>query len=127
MSHMDQPLQPYVTSDGTIGAKPAVFDDDGALVPDPSWEGFVKRYLGKDREMIFENLPVQLNLGPMSTLDTMGWAKGYREVETGKTVLEITLNEDAAHALGDLVEVFELKAIGFAGIKRKSQKGGDIQ
>jgi hypothetical protein len=124
MPHMDQPLQPYVKADGSIAAKPAEFDADGALIPDPSWEKFVRRYLGKDRELIFENLPFQLNLGPESTLDTMGWAKGYRDKETGETVLEITLNTDAVIGLDQLVEVYELKAIGFAGIKRRP-KGGE--
>jgi hypothetical protein len=124
MPHMDQPLQPYVDADGTIKVKPAQFDAEGELIPDPSWEKFVKRYLGQDRELIFENLPFQLNLGPESTLNTMGWAKGYRDKETGETVLEIALNEDAAIGLDQLVEVYELKAIGFAGIKKRQPGDG---
>jgi hypothetical protein len=86
--------------------------------------------LGKDRELIFENLPLQLNLGPMSVRDTMGWAKGYKDLETRKTIIEITLNDEAVQALGDLTEVYELYALGFAGIRRDRpttghQEGGE--
>jgi hypothetical protein len=127
MPHMDQPMQPYVKEDGTVGVKPAQFDADGELIVDPGWARMLKKYMGKDRELIFERLPLQLNLGPMSTQDCMGWAKGYKEIESGNTIIEIVLNEDAAKGLQDLVEVFQLYAIGFAGIKRKPQGGGETQ
>jgi hypothetical protein len=122
---MDQPQQPYVKPDGSIGVKPAQFNEAGDLVPDPTWVQFLKEHMRLNQEPLFENLPVQLNLGPMSTQDTVGWADAYREMLTGKTIITITLDRETSQALYNLAEVFELKAIGFAGIKRKPAEGGE--
>lgn len=42
MPHTDLEFQPVVSEDGTIGAKPAVRDEHGMIIPDPSWVKFLK-------------------------------------------------------------------------------------
>jgi hypothetical protein len=34
--------QPIVNADGTLGSKPAEYDGDGNLIPDPSWVEYVR-------------------------------------------------------------------------------------
>lgn len=70
---------------------------------------------------LFENLPMHLNLGDYLTGSHAGWATAFKNEETGETRIEIRLNRSATELLGDLVEVFELKAIGFAGYKRRDE------
>lgn len=69
-----------------------------------------------DAAPIFESLPVELNLGQPEQI--VGWAHAFRDPESGKTAITIMLDETTSQRLGNLVDVFELKAIGFAGIKR---------
>ena len=68
---------------------------------------------------IFENLPVELNLGQNDQI--VGWANATRDPESRWTTITIILDAQSSDKLGNLAEVFDLKAIGFAGIKRRSQ------
>lgn len=69
--------------------------------------------------ILFEGLPVELNLGHPE--QTVGRAKGTWNPDTHKTTIKIELDESTSQALSDLAEVFEFKAIGFAGIKQRPQ------
>lgn len=70
-------------------------------------------------EALVENLPMWLNLGDERDFSShCGWARVTRDTETGKNKIEITLDEESSVKLGDMVDVFQLRAIGFAGIKR---------
>lgn len=62
-------------------------------------------------------LPVHLNLSSLSHDEVIGWARGSRN-EDGTTRITIDLDQDASDKLTNLAEVFELKALGFAGIKK---------
>jgi len=75
---------------------------------------------------LFENLPMHLNLADAfgSPMDAIGWAKALQNPVTRKTTLVIELDELTSEKLANLAEVFDLKAIGFAGIKRRPQDGG---
>ncbi len=58
-----------------------------------------------------------LNLGDLHHWDSrIGSAKVVRDFH-GRNRIEITLDEEASVKLGNMVDVFDLKAIGFAGIK----------
>lgn len=71
-------------------------------------------------EVLVENLPMHLNLGDFHRLEShIGWAKVTHDTETGCSTIEISLNEESSKTLGDMVEVVDLKAIGFAGIYRR--------
>jgi len=127
MPHMDNPLEPYVNPDGSIGAKPAVFDDNGELVPDPSWVEFLKEaYLGKpyDETLIEGPMPLVVNLGEFFSdpAGAIGRATVY-QMNNGCKRISIMLDFEASEALGSLIDIFELKGIGFAGIKRRPQNG----
>jgi hypothetical protein len=70
------------------------------------------------KEILVENLPMHLNLGDISNWHShIGWAKVVHDTETGRSTIEISLDEESSKELGNMVEVFDLKAIGFAGIK----------
>lgn len=70
-------------------------------------------------EVLVENLPMYVNLGDIGTTESViGYAKVLRDSETGQNKIEITLDEDSSGKLGNMVDVFDLKAIGFAGTKR---------
>lgn len=70
-------------------------------------------------EVLVENLPMYVNLGDVGNwASQIGRAKVTRNPETGMSRIEITLDEETSAKLGNMVDVFELKAIGFAGIKR---------
>lgn len=70
-------------------------------------------------EVLVENLPMYVNLGDIgSWKSVIGFAKVIRDSETGQNKIEITLDEDSSTKLGNMVDVFDLKAVGFAGIKR---------
>jgi len=82
-------------------------------------------------ERIFSNLPITLNLGfpqalggPGQDTTVIGWAHAYRTKDDGQTTIVMNLDPDASEMLKNLVEVFELKAIGFAGMKRSPQDVG---
>lgn len=71
-------------------------------------------------EVLVENLRVHVNLGDIHTWDSqIGWAKVVRDSETGRNKIEITLDEESSQRLGNMVDVFDLKAVGFAGIKKR--------
>lgn len=65
-----------------------------------------------------ERLPMELNLGSPERI--IGWATISRDTETKKTTIEIELGEYVSEKLTDLAELCELKAIGFAGIIRRT-------
>jgi hypothetical protein len=81
-------------------------------------------------EQIFAGLPVTLNVGFPSSLggpgrDTtiIGWSNAYRNKDDGRTTIVISLDPEASEKLKDLAQVFDIKAIGFAGIKKEPQDG----
>lgn len=70
-------------------------------------------------EVLVDNLPMYVNLGDIGNWSSqIGWAKVTRDSETGQNKIEITLDEETSAKLGNMVDVFDLKAVGFAGIKR---------
>lgn len=71
-------------------------------------------------ELISGPLPMHLNLSDdyRDLTSAIGWARVYRK-SNGTTHIAIELSEDASEKLGDMVTVFELKAVGFAGIARR--------
>lgn len=73
-------------------------------------------------ETLIERLPMELNLGQPEVI--IGWASASRNSKTRKITLTIELDEYASDKLANLTEVFELKAIGFAGIKRSPRANG---
>lgn len=75
-------------------------------------------------EPVFENLPVYLNLADSrnSPLSAIGIASAVRDPKSGQTNIIITLDEKTSDKLANLAEVFDLKAIGFAGIKKREEK-----
>jgi hypothetical protein len=72
-----------------------------------------------DVEKVFEGLPVTLNLSDNKSV--IGWSSAFRNKSTGETTIVLTLDAESSEKLGDLVEVFKLYAIGFAGIARRPQ------
>lgn len=79
-------------------------------------------------EKVFDSLPVTLNVGfPASMggpgLDTtvIGWSHAYRNKKDGCTTIVMSLDPEASEKLQNFAEVFDIKAIGFAGLKRRSQ------
>jgi len=128
MPHMDQPMQPYVLPNGSIGVKPAVFDANDELVPDPSWVEFLKEAsLGRTEGRQYEET---LIAGPMEMLvnladfgnpyGVIGYATVY-STNIECTRISILLDKEASRLFGNMVDVFELKAIGFAGVKRRPE------
>jgi len=125
MTDINEEVQPYVTADGVIKTKPVVRNADGEIVPDPSWSAFLQ----KVRRGVYEEkllagpIPMMLNLGEDIANRTPpgGWALIYED-HSGKKRIEIELDRESSDKLGDLVAVFDLKALGFAGVKSK-QKG----
>jgi hypothetical protein len=73
-------------------------------------------------EPVVENLPMHINLGDTRSFDSfIGWGTVYRNLEVGGYHIELDLTPEASEKLGDMIELFDLKAIGFAGIKKKEQ------
>lgn len=73
-------------------------------------------------EPFLEHLPMYLNLGDLYTTNTViGWASAFRDPQTGASKIEITLAPTEAVLLDHLVEIADLKAIGFAGIMKKRE------
>lgn len=60
---------------------------------------------------------MHVNLGDSDWRSHIGWAKITRDSE-GRNKIEITLDEETSAKLGNMIDVFDLKAVGFAGIKR---------
>lgn len=67
-------------------------------------------------EKIFENLPVRLNLGDPEPI--VGWAHAHKTDE-GEAHIHITLHKDETRIFDNLVEIFDLVALGFASVKRR--------
>lgn len=74
-------------------------------------------------EIKVHNIPMYLNLSEFGSIrdwsSVAGWADVSTDTETGAYKIEIRLDEESSKRLGDMVEVFDLRAIGFAGIKRR--------
>lgn len=72
-------------------------------------------------EKVFERLPVTLYVGDPRERGNMviGWSNAFRDKDTGETTIVMTLDGEASKGMGDLVEVFKLYAIGFAGVARR--------
>lgn len=101
-----------------------IASQEGSLI-DPavrSFEGVpASRAQHLEREL-FRHVPMQLNLSDYTVTSHLGWAAAYKDANTGEIRLDIRMGEEASERLEkDLREVFELKAIGFAGIKRKAE------
>jgi hypothetical protein len=82
-------------------------------------------------ERIFAGLPITVNVGfpgqfggPGLDTTIIGNAFGFRNKDDGTSTIILTLDPEGTKMLGDLTKVFELKALGFAGIKRRPQNGG---
>lgn len=74
------------------------------------------------REMILENLPMYLNLGDLGRMDTViGWASASRDPQTGAGEIVIRIAPSEVILLDHLVEIADIKAVGFAGIVRKQE------
>lgn len=74
--------------------------------------------MADDDAVLVANLPMYINLGDAPDWRThIGWATVVRDGETGRNKIEIVLDEEASKKLGDMVEIFQLKAIGFAGYR----------
>lgn len=72
---------------------------------------------------LFESpLPVHMNLGGSlrGFEDVIGWATATSD--EGKITITIDLDEAASLKLHELAAIFELKALGFAGIKTKPKE-----
>lgn len=79
------------------------------------------------RETLIENLPMYLNLGDMYDLRTViGHASASRDPQTGAGEIVIRIAPSEVILLDHLVEIADLKAVGFAGImkKREIPRGG---
>lgn len=75
-----------------------------------------------NEKKIIENLPMYLNLGDLGRMDTIiGHAQAFRNLDTGTSRIEITLRPEQTQLLDHLVEIADLKAIGFAGIMKKQE------
>ena len=71
---------------------------------------------------VVEHLPMQLNLGSLGDIQSViGWANLYKDEITGEYRLEIRMMKHASEMMEHLVEIADLKAIGFAGILKKSE------
>lgn len=70
---------------------------------------------------MIERIPVEMNLGQPEQI--IGWASATKHPESGQIIIELVLDEIASGKLETLVEMLEIRAIGFAGIKRRPQDG----
>lgn len=70
------------------------------------------------KEKIEGPLPVHLNLSSYpDQQDVIGWANIYR-TSGGRIRIKLDFEPDAAIKFNSLYEIFQLKALGFAGILR---------
>lgn len=78
--------------------------------------------MSQEEVKLFENIPMQLNLGDYEISSHLGWATAYKNTRTGKIRIEIDLHDHVAERLEkDLLMLFDVKAIGFAGIAKKAE------
>lgn len=76
----------------------------------------------RDKKTIIENLPMYVNLGDFeNTKAVIGRASAFRYEVTGVTVIEIKLSKEHSDLFDYLVDIADLKAVGFAGIMKKPQ------
>lgn len=95
--------------DGAHGSMPAL-----ALAADWLDDGYAKETL------LFEGLKMHLNLSDFSVRSHIGWASGYRHPDTGAIRFDIlVVDQNAGERLVDDLEVWDMVAIGFAGMKKK--------
>lgn len=72
-------------------------------------------------ELIQGPMHMLLNLGDYGNPEAMiGHAIIYQMLN-GRKRIEIILDKDTSEALTDLTNLFDLKGIGFAGVKRRSE------
>lgn len=77
------------------------------------------------QEVLVEKLPMYINLVDIDHWNSViGWAKVVHDTETSQSTIEISLDDRSSALLGNMVEVFDLKAIGFAGIKVEPERLG---
>ena len=74
------------------------------------------------RENLYENLPMFLNLADSKTV--IGRAAVHRDLETGKISITIEMGAHEAMLMDHLVEICEMKAIGFAGYLKENVVSG---
>lgn len=70
---------------------------------------------------MIERIPVELNLGQPEQI--IGFGSASKDLETGEVTLVISLDPASGLKLENLLDIFDIKAIGFAGIKRRPQDG----
>jgi hypothetical protein len=69
-----------------------------------------------------ERLPVELNLGQREPI--VGWASIVQDPENKNITIAIVLKDELGiTSVEDVVKIFDIKAIGFAGVKRRSDGG----
>lgn len=74
-------------------------------------------------ELRIENIPVELNLGQPEQI--IGWASIVQDRENQQISIVIALRDESGITkLEDLLAMFDIKAIGFAGVKRRAHDGG---
>lgn len=76
-----------------------------------------------EREL-FRHLPVVFNLSDFMTAneERVGWAAAYQDARTGEIRMDIRLHAEASEVLAkDLHQVFDVKALGFAGRLKKPE------
>lgn len=79
------------------------------------------------RETVIDNLPMYLNLGDFHTLrSVIGRASASRDPKTGAGQIVIHIAPSEADLLTHLVDIADLKAVGFAGFMKKQEipRGG---
>lgn len=71
-----------------------------------------------DETVLIERIPVELNLGQPEQI--VGWASIVKDLDKNQITIAIVLLDDSGITkLEDVVSIFDIKAIGFAGIKRR--------
>lgn len=75
------------------------------------------------KRVVVENIPMCINLGLSHDWRShIGRATVFQDEETGRTKIEIDLDEEASEKLDNMIDIFDLKAIGFAGMKRDPRR-----
>jgi len=74
------------------------------------------------REMLIENLPMFLNLGDFHTAHSViGRASASIDPQTNAGQIVINIGPSETDLLKHLVDIADLKAVGFAGIMKKQE------
>lgn len=78
-----------------------------------------------DNAPVFENVPVQINLGfDRSPDNVIGWASAFRDPISKRIAITIMMDDEASVKMGDLTKVLDIMAIGFAGLIKKPTNAG---